>query len=263
MPLPEGLRRGVRIAGSWIFGSTPRIHRIPFGPNKGLRIYMSFDVSPRMWFGIDEPWLARSALEHIQPGDVVYDIGAHVGYTCLLYAQRVGDEGAVHAFEILPYVEKEFLQRTIGANRFSNIASHAVGLSDRDETLSLPIGETLMTSQHTAAREGQRMETCRVVPLDEYVSKKGLSLPSYLKIDIEGAEINCLTGAERIIRESTPLMMIEFHSIDLLRSGHSLLSQWGYRLVTERGATIDRTMMRELKWFHESVLCLPPSTSAS
>jgi FkbM family methyltransferase len=224
---------------------------------------MSFDVSPRMWFGVDEPWLARSAMEHIQSGGVVYDIGAHVGYTCLLYAQRVGDDGAVHAFEILPYVEQEFLQRTIGANRFRNITSHPVGLSNREETLSLPIGETLMTSQHAEARDGQRMEACRVLPLDEYVALHDLSLPSYMKIDIEGAEINCLIGGERTIRESTPLMMIEFHSIDLLRNGHSLLSQWGYRLVTERGESVDESMMRNLTWFHESVLCLPQSMSAS
>lgn len=246
------------MAGTWIFGRSPSIHRIPFGPNKGLRIYMSFDVSPRMWFGIDEPWVARSAVEQVQPGGVVYDIGAHVGYTCLLYAQRVGDDGAVHAFEILPSVAEEFLQRTIDANHFANIKAHAVGLSDREESLPLPIGETLMTSQHSEARQGQRLETCRIVPLDRYVARQNLPLPTYVKIDIEGAEISCLIGGERTIRQSAPVMMIEFHSIDLLREGHSLLQQWGYKLMTQRGELVDAPMLRDLDRFHESVLCLPP-----
>jgi FkbM family methyltransferase len=261
--LPDGLKRSVRKAGSWIFGTSPRIHRIPFGPNRGLRIYMSFDVSPRMWIGIDEPWLAQSAQEHLHPGDVVYDIGAHIGYTCLLYAQRVGDEGAVHAFEILPSITENYLQKTIQANAFNNITTHAVGLSDREESLSLPIGETLMTSQHSEAREGQRMEDCRIVPLDRYVSLRNLSLPTYMKIDIEGAEIDCLIGGEQTIRKALPKMMIEFHNIELLREGHSLLEPWGYRLVTQRGEAMDEQKLRNLNRFHESVLCLPQSTSAS
>ena len=238
------------------------MHRIPFGPNKGLRIYMSFDVSPRMWFGIDEPWVAQSAVEHVRSGGVVYDIGAHIGYTCLLYAQRVGVDGSVHAFEILPYVAEEYLQRTIQANSFGNVTTHAVGLTDRDETLSLPIGETLMTSEHAEVREGQRMETCRVVPLDVYVKRHDLPLPTYVKIDIEGAEINCLSGGEKTFRKSLPMMMIEFHSIELLREGHALLSQWGYSLVTQRGEVLSEPVMQNLNWFHESVLCLPQSMSA-
>jgi FkbM family methyltransferase len=216
-----------------------------------------------MWFGVDEPWLARSASKHIQSGDVVYDIGAHVGYTCLLYAQRVGAEGSVHAFEILSSIEEEYLQRTIQANPFSSITSHAVGLSDQEETLLLPVGETLMTSQDSKEQAGQRLEECLVVRMDSYVARHELPLPTYIKIDIEGAEVRCLIGGERTIRQSSPMMMIEFHSIDLLREGHSLLSGWGYRLVTQRGENVDEPMMRNLDWFHESVLCLPGFTSAS
>jgi FkbM family methyltransferase len=261
--LPDGLKRWVRKAGSWVFGRKPRVHSIPFGPNRGLRIFMSFDVSPRMWFGIDEPWVAQSAMEHVSSGGVVYDIGAHVGYTCLLYAQRVGDEGQVHAFEILPYVAEQYLGRTVQANSFNNIEAHAVGLADRDAQLSLPIGETLMTSQHSKAHDGQRMEQCRIVPLDEYVKARNLPLPTYVKIDIEGAEVSCLIGGEKTIRKSSPMMMVEFHSIELLREGHSLLTSWGYKLKTQHGEEMDEQMISNLQRFHESVLCLPQSMFAS
>ena len=101
---------------SFFFGRTPRIHRIPFGPNRGRNIFISFDISPRMYFGIDEPWIAELAQTKINPGDVVYDLGAHIGYTCLLFAQRVGKTGFVHAFEILPSVAEGFLKKTIQAH---------------------------------------------------------------------------------------------------------------------------------------------------
>ena len=64
-----------------------------------------------MYFGFNEPWLAKLAQQYLRPGDVVYDIGAHVGYTCVLFAQCVGDAGVVHAFEILPSVADQFLKK--------------------------------------------------------------------------------------------------------------------------------------------------------
>ncbi|MGD8813266.1 MAG: FkbM family methyltransferase [Anaerolineales bacterium] len=257
MKIPNAARRRIRKTGTWIFGRNPKTHRIPFGPNKGLKIFMSFDISPRMWFGIDEPWVARSALEHVQSGDVVYDIGAHVGYTSLLYAQRVGNQGVVHAFEILPIVVEDYLQRTIQANSFNNVVTHDVGLSNQDQVLYLPIGETMMTSQESKAGEGQHVEACRITTLDQYVKNHKLPLPNYIKIDIEGAEVDCLVGGEATLRKSKPLMMIEFHSTGLLQSGFSLLDAWGYQLMTKRGVVLDTDMLGNLKYVHESVLCLP------
>ena len=257
MRIPTAARRFVRKSGAWIFGKAPRVHRIPFGPNKGLKIFMSFDVSPRMWFGIDEPWVARSAMEHVRSGDIVYDIGAHIGYTALLYAQRVGIHGAVHAFEILPTVVENYLQQTIQANALQNIVTHDVGLSNQDQTISLPIGETLMTSQDSEAREGQQVEACRVTTLDRYMNIHKLPLPNYIKIDIEGAEVDCLMGGRDTLHKAKPLMMIEFHSIDLLQAGFSLLNEWGYRLETQQGEVVDAGMLANRKQFHESVLCVP------
>lgn len=218
---------------------------------------MSFDVSPRMWFGIDEPWVSHSARMHVQPGAVVYDIGAHIGYTCLLYAQRVGTEGAVHAFEILPSVVKQYLVNTIQANTLHNIVTHAVGLSDREQTLSLPVGGTLMTSQHAEASAGGLIEECRVVPLDEYAASHSLPAPDYMKIDIEKAEIECLIGGEGLIRRHSPTMMIEFHGKKLLEAGYSMLDAWGYTMTTQRGTVVDAELLQNLDSFHESVLCIP------
>jgi hypothetical protein len=87
-------------------GRDRAIHRIPFGPNRGRLIYCSITISPRMYFGVDEQWVALLAREYVKPGDVVYDVGAHVGYTTLLFAAHAGH---VHAFELVPSVADEFL----------------------------------------------------------------------------------------------------------------------------------------------------------
>jgi FkbM family methyltransferase len=175
----------------------------------------------------------------------------------LLYSQRVGARGEVHAFEILQSIVDGYLDHTIRANDLRNVATHAVGLSDRKETLQLPVGETLMTSQHSPGQSGQRLEACSVVRLDDYAREQKLAPPAFMKIDIEKAEMQCLRGAEGTIREARPRMMIEFHTVDLLREGFALLNAWGYDLHTQRGEAVSPTMLRSLDWFHESVLCLP------
>jgi FkbM family methyltransferase len=252
--VPTAIKRFVRKSSSLFFGRFPRIHRIPFGPNKGRKIFISFDISPRMYFGIDEPWIAELAQRHINPGDVVYDIGAHIGYTVLQFVQNVGDAGIVHAFEILPSVAEGFLRKTIEANNFNNVVIHAVGLSNLEQTLELPIGETMMTSLSSGASKGRKTELCKVVRLDDYVALAHLPLPSLIKIDIEEAEVDCLLGALNIIEKCHPLLIIEFHSLDLLSKGHTILDSLGYVITTQK-SIVDKQFLQDTDWFHESVFC--------
>jgi FkbM family methyltransferase len=252
--LPAEIKRFVRKSGVLFFGRFPRLHRIPFGPNKGRKIFTSFDISPRMYFGIDEPWIAELTQRHINPGDVVYDIGAHIGYTVLLFTQKVGNTGIVHAFEILPSVAEGFLRKTIEANDFNNVVIHAVGLSNLEQTLELPIGETMMTTLYPRASKGCKTELCKVVRLDDYRVFAHLPMPSLIKIDIEGAEVDCLLGALNIIKKCHPLLIIEFHSLDLLSKGHTILDSLGYVITTQK-SIVDKQFLQNTDRFHESVFC--------
>ena len=245
--------RLIKKGGSWIFGSKPAIHRIPFGPLKGRYIFMSFDISPRLFFGFGEPWIAALAQQYLRPGDIVYDLGAHIGYTSLVFAQQVGHTGAVHAFEIVPSIAEQFLKTTIQANNFNNIVVHTVGLSDKEQVLKLPVGETMMTSLYLNPI-GEKVELCKTVRLDQYIAQEHLPVPALIKIDIECAEIECLAGGVELLKKCTPLMIIEFHSLDLLKQGYSFLTPLGYKLTTQH-ETIDNDWLQTKKQFHESVFC--------
>ena len=138
------LRRWVRRYPAYLLGRTPRLHRIPWGPLRGWRVFMSWDISPRMWLGMDEPWIARLVTTLVAPGAVVYDLGAHVGYTTLLMAKQVGRAGKVHAFEILPSLAEGFLRRSVEGNGLSQVSIHVAGLADAPAELDLAVGPTLM-----------------------------------------------------------------------------------------------------------------------
>ena len=246
-----------RTAAAWILGREPRLHRIPFGPLRGRRIFVSFEISPRMYLGIHEPWVAGLVVKRAKPGDVIYDIGAHIGYTTLLFAQTVGSTGAVHSFEIVPSVAESFLRRTVEANPFTNVVIHNVGISDHDESLLLPVGPRQMTSLDYRAIRGQTMERCRATRLDDHVARHGLPAPNLMKIDAEGAEIGVLDGGEELIRSTRPEMIIEFHTIRLLKLGYHRLQSWGYRLVTRSSGDVTPLMLSRTDRFREPVLCLP------
>lgn len=255
--ISSALKNLVRKGGSIIFGHAPHIHRIPFGPIKGWNIFMSFDISPRMYFGIDEPWIAKLAQQYIKPADVVYDIGAHIGYTTLLFLQLVGKSGSVHAFEILRSVAHDYFQRTMDANKVKNAIVYPVGLSKSDQSVELPIGETLMTSLfEVGVPTKRRTELCSIVRLDGFVKREQLPVPSLIKIDIEGAEVDCLLGGLDLIKKHRPVLIVEFHTLDLLSRGHSLLRSLGYFLKTQE-YSIDQQQISKLTSFHQSVLCLP------
>jgi FkbM family methyltransferase len=214
-------------------------------------IYCSIAISPRMYFGVDERWVALLVREHVKPGDVVYDIGAHVGYTTLLFATHAGH---VHAFELVPSVADEFLARTVAANALTNVTIHRVGLSDEDRVVELPVSQTMMASLDRI-RQGVRIERCHLVPLDSYAVEQHLPPPSLIKIDVEGAEVHCLRGALELIRRHRPILVVEFHSHDLLRQGVTLVESLGYHITSRKGSATSRK--GSALTFPESMLCLP------
>jgi len=239
-----------------ILGTRPRVHRIPFGPVRGRKIFMSPQISLRMWFGVDEPWIARLCEKLLRPSDVVYDLGAHVGYTTVLFAHALKGTGAIHSFEILPSTA-DYLQQTVQANGFENVTIHIVGLGAEDAVYELPVGPTAMTSLRAKKLEGQKCEQGKVVKLDNYWRENGLPLPTLIKMDIERAEIDCLMGSLELIKTCRPTMIIAFHSKDLLRQGYTLLTSHDYELHDEHGPLTADSIEEIRGSYNDSILCLP------
>ncbi len=239
-----------------VLGKQPRVHRIPFGPIRGRKIFLSPQISLRMWFGVDEPWIAQLSRKLLSPGDVVYDLGAHVGYTTVLFSHILQGRGEIHAFEILPSTAA-LLRKTVDANGFGNITIHVVGLGAEEGELDLPIGPTAMTSIRAKIQEGQIRESCRIVRLDDYRREKGLPAPTLIKMDIERAEIDCLNGSLELINECRPMMIIAFHSKALLQQGFTQLRSLDYELLDRHGPLTPESFDRINDNFNNSILCLP------
>ncbi len=164
------------------------------------------------WRGV--PW-ERDEQEvmrrFVQPGDIVLDVGAHVGLHLVLLAELVGPTGHVHAFE--PNPRKI---RTLAATvaRLPNATLHAVALADQcaAATLFVPEDESMASlSDWTAGRVGLvSRSACHVERLDDLIEAGRVPQPVFVKCDVEGSEFRVLSGGRRALeREDAPVVLYE------------------------------------------------------
>jgi FkbM family methyltransferase len=146
---------------------------------------------------------------HIRRGDIVCDIGANKGSFIYWLSRWVGD-GRVVAFEPQPDLARGLADvcRVIGLDNV-RVEAKAVYSRSGDQELFLPTGHQPGASLLQASVQGQRFTTLSVptIALDDYFAESdGVTL---LKIDVEGAELDVLKGAERILRRHGPLLVFE------------------------------------------------------
>lgn len=142
-------------------------------------------------------------LDTIQPGDVVFDIGANIGLYTIYAAQRVGDKGTVIAFEPHLLNAWKLLQNVKHNGLQARVMVVTVPLSDRDgfdifhyrSDRAASSGSQVGT---TIGEDGRRFEpvlqayTLRAT-LGRFIVEIGFQ-PDMLKIDVDGRELDILQG---------------------------------------------------------------------
>jgi FkbM family methyltransferase len=146
---------------------------------------------------------------HLRPGDIVCDIGANKGSFIYWLSWWVHD-GRVVAFEPQPELARYLVHicRVIGLGNVTVEAKAAFSHSG-DMDLFLPLGHQPGASLLRGEMEAENFTTLSVpvVALDDYFDEN--EKVTLLKIDVEGAELGLLRGAERILRRQAPLLVFE------------------------------------------------------
>ena len=229
-PLAAFIRRGLNRAAPT--GLTQV--KIASGDLAGFTILLDMQVDKDYWLGTYEPELQAALRELVQPGAIIYDVGANIGYVSLLLAKAAGPAGHVYAFEALPE----------NAGRWqTNIA-----LNGMDGRLSLFTGAVTQAAGpvsflvHTSGGMGKaagsagrddRYQTEITVPgicLDDFVYDQGNPAPQVVKMDIEGGEVLALPGMRRVLAEARPLMLMELHGPESSRVAWETLTTAGYTM---------------------------------
>ena len=141
-------------------------------------------------------------LESARQSDVVFDVGAHMGYYSTQFADQT--QGQVHAFEPNPQ-SFEYLRQNIEANGFQNIRLNPVGVSSQPGRLILQIphignsGSSSFTQEYDT-ETSDRVET-EVTTLSDYCRAHEIEQVGTIKVDVEGHEFEVIKGLEPLLAE--------------------------------------------------------------
>ncbi|HKG88819.1 MAG TPA: FkbM family methyltransferase [Nitrososphaeraceae archaeon] len=181
-------------------------------------------------------------------GDIVIDIGAHIGLYTIISSKRVGANGKVVAIEAHPG-NFEMLNSNIKLNQLTNVIplNYAAYSKETKIKLYVPDEESGYTIYHTLMeRTGKKFVEIDAITLDylllqlNVISGVGVKEEeavevNWIKIDVEGAEFEVLKGASNVLSKSKDIaLLMEVHGLNNYRPVVEFLSSYNFKIEFEK-----------------------------
>jgi len=228
--------------------------RVKVGPAKGLRLDLRRASN---WYarGTVERHVQQAIADNLKTGDVFYDVGANIGFFSMLAARLVGPKGRVHAFEPEPR-NAAAIHRNAGLNSFANITVHEAAVADTDGTIKLivtehPGGATI--DADSAGADAQHTIEVRSLTLDSLKADP----PTFVKIDVEGAEPAALRGMTRLAAEHRPLLLVEADDPDQQKLRDKVAELTGILEAMDYAVAELPDSYTDTSWCVAHLLCVP------
>lgn len=181
------------------------------------------DPAHRYIPNVFEPAVCAWIKQRLRPGDIVFDVGAHLGVYSMLATRWVSPGGAIHAFEPNPETVRG-LQRHLRLNhmqRMVKVVPAAVGArTERSSMLVLGLSDQNTLCARADQLPGAQTIEVEVVALDDYCREQGVT-PRVVKIDTEGWELHALRGAESLLAKPEVDFVVEMHPYAWANAGYT------------------------------------------
>jgi FkbM family methyltransferase len=166
-------------------------------------------------------------------GDVVIDVGAAFGFYTILSSRKVGPRGKVLAIEAQSD-SFEMLNRNIKLNGLKNVTTLNYAAYCSEMKLKLFSGYSLI--QERAEINNQKSVEINAKTLDYLVTQLAqITEVHWIKIDVEGAELEVLKGAHNILSNSKDInLLVEIHAQANYDSVRNLLDLYGFMIEFEK-----------------------------
>ncbi len=213
--------------------------RLPIqrGPNKGR--WWSISTAKNYFLGRFVPGKAACLPLLLRRGETGWDIGAHCGYTVLIESQAVGPGGRCVAFEPNPR-NRHLLGLHLKWNRTANVAVLPYAVSGADGELSFG-WEGHQRASSISSHLGGTGWKVPVRHIDGLIASGEAPSPTFLKIDVEGAELELLRGATRLLaHEPQLLIVLSTHTAELHEACAALLRAAGFAIIETSAVALAR-----------------------
>jgi FkbM family methyltransferase len=228
-----------------------------FNSNIKVKLYTDRQLSKLIYCNQFEKDEFQFISDYIKPGYVVYDIGANIGLHSLFLADVIGSGGCCYSFEPTK-ATFDSLNENISLNTFNNIFPYNIALSDKEETLQIyksTNGYDAWNSLGGFQKIGNNqydLESVQCIPLDTFLERNpDVRKPDFIKIDTEGWELHVLKGCYTLLKNYSPIIMMEYaqRNLNLTNTKQSDLYDYldtlGYYLyqydyITKKFSTVNR-----------------------
>jgi FkbM family methyltransferase len=193
-----------------------------------------YEHSGLFWMGAKDRWDLYHFRALLEPGSVLFDIGANFGYYSVTLATALAGRCRVHAFEPNPTTYQRLLQHIEWNGLKDVITAHRLALSDVMGSATL----IERSDNSGASRIGSDAEgiAVEVTTLDAFCDAQRVDRIDAVKIDVEGLETRVLAGGRSALGRFKPAIVIEYWTTGLARAGSTvdevtaMLTGLGYEL---------------------------------
>jgi len=199
--------------------NVPNIEQFNMGIHAKKDIFISEHLRIN---GIWEPFETLVTTKLIKPGDIVYDIGANIGYNSIITSKLVKESGKVVAFEPEP-TNFKLLKFNLSKNNCSNVVCESLAASDEVGATHLYLNEDNL-GDHRMFKTSLRRKRIRIqqIDIDSYPPASTEKI-DFVKIDVQGAEHRVVSGMEHVISNNRDIIKValEFWPNALDMAGNS------------------------------------------
>lgn len=205
---------------------------------RGLNYSINFtdQIQEMVYFGTYERQELSFLRNYVKKNWICLDIGANIGFYTLNLSKLVGESGKVYALEPSESNFKK-LEENIKINELNNCVTSKLALSSEigDSIFSVSPSQNSGWGRLGKWKSSQSEIVVNVSTLDQFVEDRNISRIDFLKIDIEGHELEFIKGAENSFKNGiVNRMMIEYCGYSLEPKGITLkhyidrISELGY-----------------------------------
>lgn len=229
------------------------------GNLSGITLYMDPEYAKYVFSQGDTDREMMDCIEQDSPlGKNIFDVGAFIGSSSLVFSKYIGEKGKVIAFEPNPFnikkIEKNF---SLNPELAKKIKVYNYALADVEGKMSMALSESVDSGMSSTSRldighptihsedlpgEFIKVEVL-VKTLDSFVDEVKV-IPNIIKVDIEGAEDKFLLGAKRTIKKYKPVLYIEIHSEYCALKCFEILLSYGYSVHILKEEQDNRVMVK-------------------
>src|SRR3990167_1833594 len=161
----------------------------------------------------------------VRAGDIIFDVGANVGFISCFLAKIIGKNGKVYGFEPVAETFHE-LKENLAINRLENVLVYRLAIFNEKQSIMMNLFEQKYSSWNSLGKpkfkelSPTRQEEVPTETLDNFCQDNEIERINFLKIDAEGFDKYVLLGAEELLRgKKIEYLSFEISEIPLKGSG--------------------------------------------